>query len=110
MIEILNKPNGMICGKRTLGEEQQNINNVQLVLRAEYVCPALLVNLSMYPVTRRGRREPGPPRTACHAVLVVPVRVPCRAARVCRSKCRCQLAFLSDYCLVAGVYNLIAWA
>lgn len=29
MIEILNKPNGMICGKRTLGEEQQNINNVQ---------------------------------------------------------------------------------
>lgn len=29
MIEILNKPNEMICGKRTLGEEQQNINNVQ---------------------------------------------------------------------------------
>lgn len=29
MIEILNKPNEMICGKRSLGEEQQNINNVQ---------------------------------------------------------------------------------
>lgn len=29
MIEILNKPNEIVRGKRTLGEELQNINNVQ---------------------------------------------------------------------------------